>query len=126
MELPKNKPAVNGKYKTKSAIQSAIYKLLAQDKIEGRYADENWSGIQKMLYVLHSNGVETEGLGAEYEGHGEAHGSNLPTRKVYKYQLTARDKEGKNVPMNLKVTCSFIGKTGTMVDKQYELTYYFI
>jgi hypothetical protein len=126
MELPKNKPAVNGKYKTKSAIQSAVYKLLAQDKIEGRYADENWSGIQKMLYVLHSNGVETEGLGAEYEGHGESQGSNLPTRKVYKYKLTARDKEGKNVPMNLKVTCAFIGNTGTMVDKQYELTYYFI
>lgn len=125
MEIPKNKPAINGKYRTKAALQNAIYKVLKQDGVEGRYADDNWTGIQKLLYTLHSNGVETSTNKADYEGHGEVEGSVLPTRKVYRYELSARDKDGNPVKMNFKVTCSFVGKTGTMVDKQYELLYYF-
>jgi hypothetical protein len=125
IELPENKPAISGKYKTTDSIKSAIYKVLKQDNIEGRYSDENWIGVQRLNIVLTNNGLEIHLLHANYEGHGQAHGSNLPTRKVYRYSVNVRDKDGKNVELFLKVTCAFVGKTGTMADHEYELTYYF-
>lgn len=125
MELPINKPSFNGKYRTKESIKNAIYKLLMGYKVEGRYSDENWDGIKKLQRVLADNGIEYSLLDASYSGHGEVPGSDLPTRKVYRFELTVRDKEGKNIPMYLKVTCAFVGKTGTMADSEYELTYYF-
>lgn len=125
IELPRNKPLINGKYKTKDAIKSAIYKVFEQDKVEGRYSDENWDGIKKLQTVLNNNGIQFETLDADYSGHGEVQNSNLPTKKIYRFRLDVRDKEGKTIPLFLKVTCAFIGKTGTMADREYELTYYF-
>jgi len=125
IQIPENKPKINGKYSTKDAIKEAVYKLLKKENIEGRYSDENWQGIQKLQSTLNNNGIEYEVLDASYAGQGEVHTSNLPTRKVYRMQLQVRDRNGKNIPLFLKVTCSFIGKTGTMADSQYELTYYF-
>lgn len=126
MELPRNKPLINGKYKTKTAIQNAIYNVLKQASVEGNYKDDNWSGIQKLLTTLQENGIEVDTAQADYTGHGEIEGSSLPTRKVYRYELKAIDKQGNPIKMNLKVTCCFVGKTGTMVDKEYEITYYFV
>lgn len=124
-ELPLNKPSINGKFKTKDAIKTAIYNLLKKEKVEGRYADDNWIGIQKLQTTLNNNNIEFETLDADYEGHGEVQDSSLPTKKVYRLQLNVRNKEGANIPFYLKVTCAFIGRTGTMADKEYELTYYF-
>ncbi len=124
-ELPKNKKSINGKYSTKTAIKNAVYDVLKQEQIEGRYSDENWFGIQKLLHTLHNNNIETTLDDAAYAGQGDVEGTNLPTRKVYKYTLNIRDKTGKIIPLTLLVNCIFIGQTGTMVDKQYELTYYF-
>lgn len=126
VELPQNKPSIHNKFKTKNAIKSAVYQVLEKDKVEGRYADENWQGISKLKKTLENNNIEVSLLGAKYEGTPEFSDSTLPTRKVYLFELHVRDKEGKNVPLQMKVTCSFIGKTGTMVDHEYELTYYFI
>lgn len=125
MELPANKSLINGKYKTKEAIKSAIYKIFNQHHVEGRYSDENWIGIHKLQSVLNNNDIQYSLLDAEYSGHGEIQDSNLPTRKVYRFELNVRDKEGKNIPLFLKVTCAFVGRTGTMADKEYEVTYYF-
>ncbi len=124
-ELPINKPLINGKYRTKDAIKKALYNLLDKENVEGRYSDENWNGVKKLQAILNNNDVPFETIDADYEGHGEAQGSSLPTKKVYRISLTPRDKEGKSVQLYLKVTCAFVGKTGTMADSQYELTYYF-
>ena len=125
MELPQNKPLINNKYRTKDAIKKAIYNVLDQEKVEGRYSDENWSGIRKLETILNNNGIQFELMDSDYEGHGQATGSNLPTRKVYRFKLDVRDKDGKNVTLYMKVTGAFIGKTGTMADSEYEITYYF-
>ena len=124
-ELPQNKPLINGKYRTKESIKNAIYKVLSAEKIEGRYADENWAGIKKLQMALNNNNIPFQLLDAEYTGHGEVSDSALPTRKIYRFQLDVRNKEGKNITLYLKVTCAFVGRTGTMADNQYELTYYF-
>ena len=125
MELPQNKSLINGKYKTKEAIKTAIYNLLEKEKVEGRYADENWAGIQKLQMTLNNNDVPFEMVSADYSGQGEVESSNLPTRKVYRFELMPRNKEGKVVPLYLKVTGAFVGRTGTMADNEYEITYYF-
>ena len=125
-ELPQNKPLINGKYKTKEAIKSAIYSLLKKEKIEGRYSDDNWSGIKKLQDTLDNNAIKYELIGSEYQGHGLIPGSSLPNRKVYVFKLDVRDKEGKYIPLQLKVTGAFVGRTGTMADKEYEITYYFL
>lgn len=126
IDLPENKPSINGKYKTSEAIKTSLYKLLNQEKVEGRYADENWQGISKLQHILHNNGIQFQMLDAKYEGQGDDFNkSNLPTRKVYKFKLDVRNRDGKIIPLNLKVNCAFVGKTGTMSDKEYELTFYF-
>ena len=125
LSIPENKSKLNGKYKTKEAIKSAIYNILADYHIEGRYNDENWSGIKKLSNALNEHDIANELMDADYEGHGEAEGSNLPTRKIYRFKIEVRDKEGKNIELFLKVTCTFVGRTGTMADREYEVTYYF-
>jgi len=121
MEILQNKPLINAK----EAIKTAIYNLLKKENVEGRYADENWVGIQKLQKVLNDNDINFELVSADYSGVGEVESSSLPTRKVYRFELMPRDKEGKVVPLYLKVTCAFVGRTGTMADKEYEITYYF-
>lgn len=125
LELPQNKPSINGKYPTQDAIKSAIDKVLKKENVEGQYSDENWAGVQKIQFALGDNGIPYELLDASYVDYGEAPNSNLPTKKVYRFELKVRDRNGKNMPIFLKVICSFIGKTGTMADSEYELNYYF-
>ncbi len=125
IQLPENKPSINGKFKTKEAIKTAIYKIFKKHNIEGRYEDDNWKGIQKLQMALNHNDIQFSLLDANYEGHGESLGSSLPARKVYRFEIHVRDRDGKNIILYLKVTCAFVGKTGTMADKEYELTYYF-
>jgi hypothetical protein len=48
----------------------------------------------------------------------------MPTRKVFYYEISVRDKKGNIIIIPFKVTCSFVGKTGTMEDDVYELIYY--
>ena len=120
LALPENKPKINGKYSTKEAIESAISKIL--NSIPGNYSDTDWAGVQKLQFILEGNGIIFEPLDISYAGHGEIESSNLPTKKVYRFELNVRDKNGENVPIYLKATCSFIGKTGTMADKEYKLT----
>lgn len=124
-ELPQNKPLINGKYKTKEAIKNALYNLFEKEKIEGRYSDDNWFGINKLVTTLKNNEIDYTMLGSEYQGHGAIPDSSLPNRKVYMFELKVRDKEGKLIPIQLKVTGAFVGRTGTMADKEYEITYYF-
>lgn len=125
MEIPANKPSFNGKYKTKEDIESAISKLLSQYEIEGEYADVNWNSIKNMQTILKNNGIEYSLLSADFAGQGEAKNSDLPTKKIYRFELSVRDKEGKNILLFFKVTCSFVGKSGTIADKEYNLTYSF-
>lgn len=123
--LPENKPLINGKYKTRNAIKTAIYNAFIKNKVEGVYSDENWSGIKKLESVLEDNDIPFSIIGSEYIGHKKISSSTLPTKKIYQFGLSVRDKEGKNIPLELRITCCFVGKTGTMADSQYELTYYF-
>lgn len=125
MELPINKPSINGKFKTTNAIKSSIYQILEKNKVEGRYTDDNWQGVSKLKNVLAEYDVTFELVDAGYSGNHEVEGSPLPTKKIYRFKLEIRNKEGKNIELFLKVTCAFIGKTGTMTDDTYELTYYF-
>lgn len=124
ISIPDNKPAMNGKFKTKDSIKNAIYKALASEEVEGRYNDENWQGVTRLKKALDDWGIDYTLRGAAYEGQGEAQNSSLPTKKIYIFDIEVRDKEGKVVSLPLKVTCAFVGKTGTMADSQYELTYY--
>jgi len=122
--LPDNKPSMNGKYKTKDAIKNAIYNVLKIENVEGRYNDENWAGITKLKEALSKHGIDYNLRGAAYKGQGDIKDSSLPTRKIYIFDLEVRDKEGKVISLPLQVTCAFVGKTGTMADSNYELTYY--
>ena len=122
--LPDNKPSMNGKYRTKESIKNAIYKTLEQEKVEGRYSDENWSGVKKLKDALEKHGIDYKLRGAAYKGQGDIKDSSLPTRKIYIFDIEVRDKEGKVISLPLQVTCAFVGKTGTMADPNYELTYY--
>lgn len=122
--LPENKPSMNGKYKTKDAIKNAIYNILKTEQVEGRYSDENWEGVKKLKDALSKHGIDYNLRGSSYKGQGEIENSSLPTRKVYIFDIEVRDKEGKVVSIPLQVTCAFVGKTGTMADSEYELTYY--
>lgn len=124
--LPENKPRISGKFRTKNAIKNSIYTLLKNNNIEGRFNDDNWIGVKNLYATLDNNGIEHELLDSSYEGHGEVQTSSLPTRKVYRISLDVRDKEGKNVPLFMKIICTFIGKTGTMADSEYELSFYFM
>ena len=127
LELPQNKKNINTKLSTKKAIINALYKILQVEKVEGRYRDENWEGVLNFTQALNGVGAETDLVSSNYEGHGEIKGyESLPTRKIYKFDVSVRDKNGKVITIPFKVTCAFVGQTGTMSDEVYELTYYAI
>lgn len=117
--------SINTKLSSKQGIKNAIYKVLEIDKVEGRYRDEHWEGVSKFKKSLEEVGAEVDILRSNYEGHGEVSGyESMPTRKVFYYEISVRDKKGNMVTIPFKVTCAFVGKTGTMEDDVYELTYY--
>ena len=116
---------INAKLSTKQGIKNAIYKILEMNKIEGRYRDDSWDAVSRFKSALEEVGAEVDLLRSNYEGHGEVSGyESMPTRKVYVYEISVRDKKGNMVTIPFKVTCAFVGKTGTMEDDVYELTYY--
>lgn len=116
---------INAKLSTKQGIKNAIYKILEMNKIEGRYRDDSWDAVSRFKSALEEVGAEVDLLRSNYEGHGEVTGyESMPTRKVYVYEISVRDKKGNMVTIPFKVTCAFVGKTGTMEDDVYELTYY--
>jgi hypothetical protein len=118
---------INAKLSSKQGIKNAIYKILEMNKVEGRYRDEGWRGVSRFKSALEEVGAEVDLLRSNYEGHGEVTGyESMPTRKVYYYEISVRDKKGNMVTIPFKVTCAFVGKTGTMEDDVYELTYYAI
>lgn len=120
-----NDISINTKLSSKEGIKNAIYKLLEINKVEGRYRDESWEGVNKFVDTLTEVGAEVDLLRSNYEGHGEVKDyESMPTRKVYIYDVSVRDKKGNMVTIPFKVTCAFVGKTGTMEDGVYELTYY--
>jgi len=124
ISLPDNKASMNGKYRTKESIKNAIYNALRAENVEGRYNDENWDGVKRLKDALSKHGIDYSLRGAAYKGQGDVENSNLPTRKIYIFDIEVRDKEGKVISLPLQVTCAFVGKTGTMADSNYELTYY--
>lgn len=116
---------INAKLSSKQGIKNAIYKILEMNKVEGRYRDEGWQGISKFVDTLREVGAEVDLLRSNYEGHGEVKNyESMPTRKVFYYEISVRNKKGNVVTIPFKVTCAFVGKTGTMEDDVYELTYY--
>ena len=120
-----NDISINTKLSSKEGIKNAIYKLLEINKVEGRYRDDSWEGVNKFVDTLTKVGAEVDLLRSNYEGHGEVKDyESMPTRKVYIYEVSVRDKKGNMVTIPFKVTCTFVGKTGTMEDDVYELTYY--
>ncbi len=125
LELPKNNKTINAKLSSKEGIKNALYKILEVDSVQGLYRDENWAGISKFRKALESVGADVELENSRYEGHGTVSGLELlPTKKVYNFNVSVRDKKGKIVMIPFKVTCAFVGATGTSEDELYELTYY--
>ena len=121
-----NDISINTKLSSKEGIKNAIYKLLEINKVEGRYRDESWEGVNKFVKTLTEVGAKVDLLRSNYEGHGEVQGyESMPTRKIYIYEVSVRDKKGKVVTIPFEVTCAFVGETGTKTkgDKDYELTY---
>lgn len=120
-----NDISINTKLSSKQGIKNAIYKVLEINSVEGRYRDDSWEGVNKFVSVLSKIGAEVDLLRSNYEGKGEVEGyESMPTRKVYIYEVSVRDKKGNIVTIPFKVTCAFVGETGTMEDDVYELTYY--
>ena len=116
---------INTKLSSKQGIKNAIYKILELNKVENRYRDENWEGVSNFVNSLEKVGAEVDLLRSNYEGHGEVKDyESLPTRKIYVYEVSVRDKKGNIVIIPFKVTCAFVGETGKMSDGVYELTYY--
>ena len=117
---------INAKLSSKQGIKNAIYKILEMKKVGDIYRDKGWGGITKFVDTLREVGAEVDLLRSNYEGHGEVKGDYevMPTRKVFYYEISARNDKGIVVKIPFKVTCAFVGKTGTMDDDVYELTYY--
>jgi hypothetical protein len=116
--------SIDGKYATKKAIINAVYDTLKRAKVEGRYHDDNWQGVKRLANALADAGIDYSLQKSNYTGHNSLYSdSNLPTKKEYKYFLQIKDRNGKDVHLPLKVICAFVGKTGTMEDDVYELTY---
>lgn len=116
--------SMDGKYATKRAIVNAVYEALKKAGVEGVYSDDNWQGIKKLTSALAEAGIDFSLQASNYAGHNSAYSeSSLPTKKVYKFSLKVKDRSGKDVHLPLKVNCAFVGKTGTMEDDRYELTY---
>ena len=119
------KEGFGDKFSNKRQIANAINNILSQEKIEGRYTDEHWSGISKLTSVLNKYGIEYNLESANYGHNNTEFKTELPNYKVYLFNISVTDKMGKTHILPLRVTCAFVGKTGTMTDGVYELTYYF-
>lgn len=118
---------LDGKYGDKRGISKGLYALLTAASIEGRYTDEYWEGVTKLVSVFKNNGIEYDLVSAKYEhNHADIVKTNLPNSKVYVFNITVVDKVGRDQVLPLRVNCAFVGKTGTMEDGVYELTYYFM
>lgn len=116
----------NHKFSNKRSIINALYKLLKSEKVEGRYTDEHWKGITKLTDVFKEHNIEYDLIKAKYEHDKDIPRTTLPNRKVYVFDITVQDKNGKEIVLPLSVNCAFVGKTGTSEDDTYELTYYFM
>lgn len=116
--------SIDGKFSSKRSIINAVYDVLKKSKVEGIYRDDSWQGVKKLTNALADAGIDFSQQKAIYTGHNSLYSqSSLPTKKEYLYFLEIKNKEGKEVHLPLKVTCAFVGKTGTMEDDEYELTY---
>jgi hypothetical protein len=109
---------------SKKRMINNLYKLLKKNKIEKIYNDEYWNGIRELEKTLKEFGVDYELQSADYY-HLTDSNSQLPNGKQYVYDITFTDNDQKNHHIDLIVNCAFVGKTGTMEDDKYELTYYF-
>jgi hypothetical protein len=118
------KEGIDNKYSNKKQIANAILTILKEEKIEGRYTDEHWGAINKLTSVLNKYGIDYDLESANY-GHNTEFKTELPNYKVYVFNISVMDKMGKTHILPLRVTCAFVGNTGTMTDGTYELTYYF-
>lgn len=124
-DLPQNKKTINTKLSSKQGIKNAIYKILEVEKVQGLYYDQNWEGISKFKNALSEVGAEVDIVKSEYKGHGTVPSyESMPTKKIYIFNVLVRDKKGNMITIPFQVTCAFVGKTGTMEDDVYELTYY--
>jgi len=119
-----NESAIDNKYSSKTTILNVLYKILKSENVEGRYTDEHWDGIRKLTDVFNKYGIDYDLESAKYE-HSSDFKTELPNSKVYTYIIKAMDKNGKQHILPLRVNCAFVGRTGTMSDGEYELTYYF-
>jgi len=117
--------AVDNKFSNKKTIVNALLNILNTEGVEGRYTDEHWEGINKLTNTFNKYGIEYELQSAKYE-HNNDFKTNLPNIKIYVFNVTVMDKMGKQYILPLKVSCAFVGKTGTSEDTTYELTYYFM
>lgn len=115
--------ALDNKFSSKKTIIDNIYKILESESVQARYKDEYWLGVTKLKEVLAKYGIEYDLIDAKYEHQRDAN-TQLPNSKIYVFNLTVMDKMGKQHVLPLKVSCAFIGRTGTMEDTEYELTYY--
>ena len=115
--------ALDNKFSSKKTIIDNIYKVLESENVQGRYTDEYWLGVTKLKDVLNKYGIEYDLINSKYEHQQDAN-TQLPNSKVYLFNLTIMDKMGKQHVLPLKVSCAFVGRTGTMEDGKYELTYY--
>ena len=123
--LPENKKTINAKLSSKNAIKNALYAILKSEKVEGIYHDDSWQGVNKFVNALTEVGAEVNLVQSGYKGHGEVKDyESLPTKKVYMYDISVRDKKGNVITIPFMLNCIFVGRTGTMSDDKYELTYY--
>ena len=118
------KEGIDNKYSNKKQIANAINNILTQENVEGRYTDEHWGAINKLTSVLKKYGIDYDLESANY-GHDTEFPTKLPNHKIYLFNISVMDKMGKTHILPLRVTCAFVGNTGTMADGTYELTYYF-
>jgi hypothetical protein len=116
--------SIDNKFSNKNSIVNALYKILKNANVEGRYTDEHWAGISKLNDVFNKYNINYDLVDAKYE-HNSDFKTQLPNSKVYTYMIKVMDKNGKEHQLPLRVTCAFVGRTGTMADEIYELTYYF-
>ena len=124
-DIPKNKKSINTKLSTKDSIKNALYKILKVENVEGRYTDDHWQGVRNFTTALEEVGASVDLVKSGYDGKGEVSGyESMPTRKIYIYDVSVRNKNGQVITIPFKITCAFVGRTGTMEDEIYELTYY--
>lgn len=108
----------------KRTLVNKLYKILADNKVEGRYRDEHWLGISKLQNVLNKYGVQYDLTKANYIRNPDQT-KQLPSGKKYEYEVMLTDDKGQTHIVPLIVNCAFVGRHGTMEDDVYELTYYF-